>query len=143
MATIRQQLVDLIRTRVAAVPGITGVFIWRVAPAAQDEIPCAIVRDNQCESRLAATNCHEHRLACSVDIYAGDLATARDLAGLVLEALGADVRWRENGYPMAVNTEPLRDSVMTTQEERFLAGARVEFTVVYRTPVFSPSTVYP
>jgi len=143
MATIRQQLIDLVRTRVAAIPGISGVFVWRVAPLPQDDIPCAIVRDQACESRLAGTGVHEHRLAFECDIYALDLVTARDLAGLVLQALGQDVRWKENGFPLAINTEPLRDSLMTAQEERFLAGARVEFVVVYRTPVFNPSTVYP
>jgi hypothetical protein len=143
MATLRQQLVDQVEARARAIPGLAGVFVWRVAPIPQDGLPCAVVRDQACESRLAATNVHEHRLTFAVDIFAYDLASARDLAGLLLESIRSDVRWKVGGIALAVNTEPLRDSLETKQEERFIAGARVEFVVVYRTPVFTPSAVYP
>jgi len=143
MATIRQQLIDLVRARVAAVPGLSGVFIWRVSPFPQEELPAAIVRDEMCRSRVAATNVHEHRLQFSVEIFATDTEQVRGLVGAVLESIGLDVRWKESGAPLAVTTEPLSDSIVTQQEERFLAGARVEFVVVYRTPAFKPEAVYP
>jgi hypothetical protein len=36
------------------------------------------------------------------------------------------------------NTEPLNDALVKEQEEQLLTGVRVEFIVVYRTPVFVP-----
>jgi hypothetical protein len=113
---------------------------WR--PAA-GRIPGAIVRDQEEESRLLAANVHEHRLRFEVDVFTTNVPLLRDLIGLILEAVGQDRRWSQASLPLALNTEPLRDSLITAQEEHFLAGARVEFIVVYRTPVFRPSTSHP
>jgi hypothetical protein len=144
MATIRQRLVDLVAARVADVPGLTGAFVWRVAPLSQDELPGAVVRDRECRTNIAATHVHEHRLTLEVDIFGSDLAVVRELLGLVYSALGMDVRWRDQvGIALAVNTEPLTDALMTGQEERFLAGARLQFVIIFRTPSFDPNSVYP
>jgi hypothetical protein len=144
MATIRQRLTDLVTARVAAVPGLTGAFVWRVTPLAQEELPAAIVRDRLCVSRIAATQVHEHRLTFEVDIFAPDVVSLRELLGLVFAALGQDVRWRDGGgQALAVNTEPQNDTLMTGQEERFLAGARLQFVIMFRTPSFDPTSVYP
>lgn len=144
MATIRQRLTDLVAARVA-VHGLTGVHTWRVTPLAQEELPAAVVRDLGCVSRIAATGVHEHRLTFEVDVFGVDIIQIRELLGLVIASLRLDVRWRDiiSGESLAIFTEPQNDTLMTAQEERFIAGARLQFVIMYRTPVFDPTSVYP
>jgi len=142
VATIRQRLVDQVAARIA-VPGLTGVYIWRTTPLEQADLPAAVVRDLGCVSVIAATDVHEHRLTVEVTIFGADIGQVRELLGAVIATLRGNTRWHDGTQYLAFKTEPENDTLMTSQEERFIAGARLQFVVGYRTPFFDPNSVYP
>ena len=94
-------------------------------------------------SRIAAANVHEHTLIFEADVFAGDIEQIRELIGEIAAALGTDPRWNNGTVNLAYRTEPLSDALVTGQEERALAGARIRFSITFRTPAFNATSVYP
>ena len=143
MITVRQRLVDLVAARIDGIAEFVSVRIWQATPVAESDLPAAIVRDGKCESRISATNVHEHRLLFEVDILADDVQQLRSLIGEVLAAIRLDLFWSDGTQKLAFRTEPIDDMLVTRQEERFVAGARVQFAISFRTALFDPTLVYP
>jgi hypothetical protein len=138
MPTVRQLLLDAVAARFASIPALASkVFPWRVSPVEPDGIPCCILRDVSCESRISGTQVHYHNLKMQADFYASGPVAARDLMQLAYQSIGLDRKWGG----LAINTEPLNDSMMATQEEKLLGGARMEFIIGFRTPSFDPYNV--
>jgi hypothetical protein len=78
-----------------------------------------------------------HRLKIQVRIFITGATPARELrkmVGDVVAAIGADLTW---GY-LARDTEPGSEGFIVPTDAMEVAGAAVEFTVVYHTATFDP-----
>jgi hypothetical protein len=77
------------------------------------------------------------RLRMQVRIFISSATPARELRkmiGDVVEAVGTDITW---GY-LAMDTEPESEGFIVPNDSMEVAGAAVEFTVVYTTATFDP-----
>lgn len=78
-----------------------------------------------------------HQLRVQVRIFITGATPARELRkmiGDVVAAIGADLTW---GY-LARDTEPGSEGFIVPEESMQVAGAAVEFTVVFNTATFDP-----
>jgi hypothetical protein len=78
-----------------------------------------------------------HRLRMQVRIFITSATPARELRkmiGDVVKAIGTDILW---GY-LAMDTEPGSEGFIVPTDAMEVAGAAVEFTVVYATATFDP-----
>lgn len=149
MKTLRQELVERVVARMQSIRTANGyqtdagahVEQWP-AGYGEEELRaaprlgvCDLPNDATKESMHAESQ--ENRLRVQVRIFtsgAARLDYVRRMIGDVLSAVGADQRWGK----LALHTEPGSDGFVVPQESMSVAGAAVEFVIVYRSKLFNP-----
>ena len=138
--TIRQQIMDALKTRLKTITTTNGyqtdlgknVFEWRSSALNSGELPAAIYRDTACETE-EQISAHQHNLSIEVEVIAasgaGTAVEVRQLIADVAKAVGSDITFGG----LATNTIPLGDESASEQDEKKIGGALIHFAVSFRT----------
>lgn len=144
--TKRQKIVDAVIARLSTISVEAGyetdlgarVEEWPVR-FDESEVPAVGVYDLPDE--ITKDSLHSrgatHRLKIQVRIFTAKGARARDLRqmiGDVVRGVGEDILWGG----LAMDTEPNSEGLIIPTEAMEVAGAAIEFTVVYNTATFDP-----
>ena len=148
--TYRQQIVDAVMTRMAAITTANGyqtnigsdVHDWRVN-FQQDELPAVSV----CDLETIAVNSDPRTdglttwaLTVQICIYSEkdtDPSIIRMMIADVTNAIGTDDRWKVSGSNLAIGTEPKRDGFLIPDDSFEVIGGVVEFDILYFLPRFN------
>jgi len=144
---LRNQLVAEVVARLQTIRTAAGylteagahVFLWRVNPLQQSELPGIVLRDRRVETVLEGRTAHLHRVYFDAELQAAAGVDVRDVLADVQSAIGRDIRWKTGaGVLLALDTQPLDDELDAVQEERHVTGIRYRFQVIQRTKPFNP-----
>jgi hypothetical protein len=141
MSSIRQQLIDKVKTRFAGITTAGGYatnigshqFEWLMTPLESSDLPAHIIRDEVEDTTITEKNAgHLSRsLKITVDLVLAEsdatAANARKAIADVIKAVGVDDKWGG----LARRTLPVRDEIMADPEGQRVSGARVTFTIDY------------
>lgn len=160
MSSIRQRLMDAIELRCKTILKANdyatnlgaNVFVWRpqIDPTTfqEHELPALNLRDTLCQVGSKQINHHEFDLTIEADvIHAKGKLTAAEVRKMIADfyvCLGVDRYWNETGEGgerLAQRTDPVSDEMTVEQEGRTIGGARVTFTVQFRTAPYAPDTL--
>jgi hypothetical protein len=140
--SVRQQLVNAVKTRFAAIRIANGYateigawqYEWKTTPFAAEEMPGHAIEDLADEIKQGMVQRHEHKLTLrAVAAIAAGPDTSAQLREAVADfhkAIGVDTRWGG----LALATWPKSAMMSVIQNETVQGHAVIEFVIEYRTP---------
>lgn len=141
--TVRQQIVDAVKTRFKTISVANGyqtnigakVFVCRAVPPVESEAAVGVMNiwDMEEDSKPALSRVHEH--AITFHVYVTKVGTGaaewlRNVVADIARAIGTDMYWSE----LAVRSEPGKNEYELDQENKINGTVRYQFKVIYRTP---------
>lgn len=141
--TIRQQIMNAVKTRLQAITVINGynfdlgnkVFEWKDSPFADNEMPGLIYKDVSCDiSQVEGHRCNLH-IEIEIAARAGSIALdIRKMIADIYKAIKVDIQW---GL-LAMDTLPEGDSMMIDEGGKLIGGVSIKFIILYRTKEWDP-----
>ena len=159
MSSIRQRLMDAIELRCKTMLKANdyatnlgaNVFVWRpqIDPTTfqEHELPALNLCDVTNDSDSQSPNNHHHTLKIQADvIHMKGHLTAVEVRKMIADlhkCIGADRYWHEDGTgeKLAHRTDLENDAMTVEELGRTIGGARVTFTVQFRTAPYAPDTL--
>jgi len=144
MATVRDSVVDAVETRLAAIQ-VSGGYrtdlggrlrTWQTTPPDWSDLPVLLVSDPTDEMGKPAYNLVRHTLTTTVEaLLPGGtaLATLREYAADILEAVGADPTWSG----LAIGTRATTVEIDPGEINRVNAGVAVTLEIEFETALWA------
>jgi len=150
MAIKRQQIIDTIKTKLAAIKTANGyytnigdnVFEWKANPMETSKLPGVEVRDTE-ETLLSAEsqstyNLHDFMMTVELKVLCAEstpTATVRKMIIDVYKLIGANLTWSD----YAIYTYLISNAIDLDQQNKLIAGATITIQIYYRTTAWSES----
>jgi len=135
----RQDIIDAINTQFAKIRTANGyktnigasVREWQTTPIPVDVLPAICFRDGDNEIEASAFDKSFNRVILVIEAFGKDVsaATVRTYVEDIYKAVGADETWGG----LALETQPLGDTINMETEEEGVGRATVRISILYET----------
>jgi hypothetical protein len=135
---IRQQIVDALETRMAAIGGIKKVAVWKVTDFAPAEHPVILIKDtvDSMPSDGVGKGKIDHELTIELTaLFFGSTASsqAREVIASILAAIGTDSTFSGLAYDCVINSAELD----IDETGKLISAAVIDMTVFYRSDLWT------